>query len=435
MHSFSFMRFLFPISFLFVQGLWASPIWLKVGEVRSLPASPSAVVRIGTRGIVRIVESGRMIQIVGLKSGVTAIAVDDKSYLIQVSRSSEKNFFESVREEISKMKGLRLVSDTQPVEIHGTLLRFRDWSRLSEIAREHHGRYLFKAQAHPDAAVESLRHFKKLTAANGLPILRYSADPQFTAHIPGGRKDLTESAEETFGTFGIRVSPSPNHILVQPLIRTHVVLAELSRNRSHEFGIEWPAVHQGQILPKASASENLLMKLKALESQGDAQILASPTLLCRSGSSANFHAGGEFPIRVISRNTKDVIWKKYGVLLNVKPTADFTGAMSLEVETEVSLPADPIDGVPSLKTNRVKSHFDLIGKRTISLSGLITQEMNTSREGLPLLSNIPILGPLFSTRSERARRSELVIFVTPEIQPPDSDASIEMPKGWVTHEW
>ena len=96
----------------------------------------------------------------------------------------------------------------------------------------------------------------------------------------------------------------------------------------------------------------------------------------------------------------DVVWKQHGVLLAVKPEADFQGAISLEVETEVSLLdwANAVEGIPALKSNTVKSHFDLPGKRTIALSGLLRQEQNETKEGLPFLTGIPILGALFRSR-------------------------------------
>jgi pilus assembly protein CpaC len=197
--------------------------------------------------------------------------------------------------------------------------------------------------------------------------------------------------------------------------------------------VEWPSEHQAQILPKIGVADNLMVTLKALEAQGLAQILASPNLLCRSGGEAKFHAGGEFPIRMYSRFSHDVIWKEHGVLLSVRPQADFHGAISLEIETEVSVldMAGAVEGIPALKTNTVQSHFDLPGRRTIALSGLIRQESGENKEGLPFLTGIPVLGALFSSQRFIKHQSELVVFVTPEIFVPDRDEKLEMPNGWV----
>lgn len=415
----------------------AENLWLRIGEVRSLPASPSATVRIGSRGIVRVIEDGARIQLVGLKPGITPITIDKRSIMVTVSRDATKNFYQKFREAIAGMKGLKLAADVHPIEVHGTLLRFSDWQRLAELSRQMQGEFTFKAHALPAIGSEALTHFQKLAKERGLPVLRFSASPRFTAHIPKAQKGLREAASEILSPYGIAVSANDGVLAVQPLIRTQVILAELNRSDSQSLGIEWPSSYQASLVPKPSMVEDLSVTLKALESRGQAQILASPNLLCRSGGEARFHAGGEFPIRLISKVSRDVVWKQHGVVLNVRPQADFQGALSIEIETEVSLldMANAVDGIPALKTNKVKSHFDLPGKRTIALSGLLRQELGDSTSGLPLLSNIPVLGRLFSSRQYQAHQSELVIFVTPEIHTPAPDTGLEMPKGWITHEW
>lgn len=429
--------------FIFFLALWLQPathadtIWLRIGQVHSLKASPNATVRIGKRGILRVVEAGSYLKIIALKPGETALSVDDEAHVVRVSESYIKNFHRDLESKVRKMMGLKVRFQNGEPAIYGTLLRFSDWLNLAEVAREDGGHYSFSAHALEDVAEEALRHFQKLAKARGLPLLRLSLDPNFTVHIPFGDKDLSEVAEEILGPFGIQVKTSKSDLSIKPLIRTEVVLAEVSRSKGRLFGVEWPASYEAQVLPKLGVTQGLMVTLKALEAEGQAQILASPNLLCRSGGEARFHAGGEFPIRMISRLSKDVLWKKHGVVLNVKPKADFSGAMSLEVETEVSLldHANAVDGIPALKTNRVQSHFDLPGRRTIALSGLLRQELGSSNEGLPLLKEIPVLGALFSSRNFQARESELVIFVTPEVYTPDADAPLEMPKGWIRHDW
>jgi pilus assembly protein CpaC len=320
----------------------------------------------------------------------------------------------------------------------GTLLRFSDWLEIAELARRHRGRYRFAARALEDVGDKAIARFRKLAEDHGFPILRFSADPQFTIHVPAASADLKEGIEEVFAPFGMTVKSNSAAISIQPLIKTQVILAEVSRSEGQIFGVEWPSSYQAQLMPRfGKGTDNYMLTLKALAQSGQAQILASPNLLCRSGGEAHFLAGGEFPVPVIGRHSKSVIWKQHGVILNVKPKADFQGAISLEIETEVSLVdmAHAVEGVPALKTNKVKSHFDLAGKRTIALSGLLRQELGRNQEGLPLLSEIPILGPLFSSRNFQSQQSELVIFVTPEVHTPEADTPIEMPKGWIRHEW
>jgi pilus assembly protein CpaC len=421
---------------LFSFRLQASELWLKVGETRELPASTAATVRIGQRGVIRVVESGTSIRLIGLKPGFTTLALDGQVHHVRVSLSGQKAFALHLREELKHMMGLRLSLDSNRLEIQGTLLRFSDWLTLAEIARQHQGEYTFRAKAHADVATEALAHFRRLVHAHGLPILRFSASPEFTAHFPQGRASMLKTAGRLLSPFGIGVATAPAEIYIQPLVRTRVILAEVAKNFSRTFGLQWPSEYRAQILPKEpSGQEDFTASLKALEAEGRAQILASPNLLCRSGGEARFHAGGEFPIRMIGRHSQGVSWKPHGVILNVRPKADFQGAISLDVETEVSLldMAHAVEGVPAIKKSSVKSHFDLPGRRTIVLSGLLRQETGESSEGLPFLSGIPLLGRLFASKSYLQHRSELVVFVTPEIHTPDLDEPVQMPEGWVTN--
>lgn len=411
-------------------------IWLKIGEVHKLSAPRDAVVRLGSRQIVRAVESGSHIQIIGLKPGVTTLTIDARSYIVRVSLQSQKTFATELRQLISTFKGLELNSDTPTLQVKGVLLRFSDWEQMAKLAAKYQGEYEFRAQALSNVAQDALKHFTQLIKQQGIPALKFSSSPQFTIHVPKNESGLEQLAQDLFQPFGVNVQTSASTLPIEPLIRTRVILAELVKGYSETFGIEWPSQYQAQLLP-FSAPKDLVATLKALEAKGHAQILASPNLLCRSGGEARFHAGGEFPIRMISRQGRDVLWKPHGVLLQVKPVADFQGAIRMEISTEISMldAANAVDGVPAIKKNSVSSHFDLPGRRTIALSGLLRQEFGRSQEGLPLLSSLPVLGPLFSSQHYRNHRSELVVFVTPEVHSTDHDEALTLPKGWVRDNW
>lgn len=424
------MKFLI---FLIVLPLHASELWLSVGEVRRLPAPAGKAVRIGSRGVIKVIDGDSSVRVVGLKPGATPLVIGENNYSVHVSAAAQKDFVMALRDRLKLMRGLILELGGKDPVVTGTLLRFSDWQDIASLARRYQADYSFQARPLADVGGQAIQHFQKLAQAKGFPILRFRAEPQITAQIPKAAGGLKEGAAAVFKSYGVRVETTESHLMLEPLVRTRVILAELSKNESRAFGIQWPSEYQASLLPDLSATEGLMVKLRALESHGLAQILASPNLLCRSGGEASFHAGGEFPIRIFSRTMHDVTWKQHGVLLKVKPKADFHGAISLEVQTEVSLldAANSVEGIPALKSNAVKSHFDLPGRRTIALSGLLRQEMGESSEGLPYLSQIPVLGRLFSSPQFIKRQSELVIFVTPEIFSPENDEKIELPQGWV----
>lgn len=89
-------------------------------------------------------------------------------------------------------------------------------------------------------------------------------------------------------------------------------------------------------------------------------------------------------------------------------------------------PSHSIDGIPGLLSNRIESHFDLKKSRTIALSGLLKNEWFHNSAGLPWLSQIPILGYLFSSKEYKNNETELVIFVTPEVIQPEALDDVDL---------
>ena len=428
-----------PILFsLFFYSSWstARELWLGVGEVRALPAPPGASVKVGGRGILRVVDGERAIRVIALKPGRATVVVGATVLDVRVTPAQQLSFVRELRSTVAAMRGLTLdLGDGRP-EIGGTLLRFSDWRVIAEVARRHRGEYGFRARALRDVGDEAIRYFNDLARARGYPIVRFSTTPDFTAVVPSAAPELRAPIERGLKPFGIGVESAPDALRLQPLIRTRVVLAEVSRGFSRSFGLQWPSEYAAQILPRAHAETDVLAALRALESKGQAQVLASPDLSCRSGGEARVLAGGELPIRTATRQRQGVEWKSFGVTLNVRPRADYHGNISIDLKTEISLVdfAHAVDGVPALKKNVVESQFDLPGKRTVALSGLIRRESGRSDEGLPFLSQIPVLGRLFASRQYQRHQSELLVFVTPEIDEPGVDATPTMPEGWIRDE-
>ncbi len=156
---------------------------------------------------------------------------------------------------------------------------------------------------------------------------------------------------------------------------------------------------------------------------GTAYILANPQLSTRSGGVASFLAGGEIPIPISSAlGQTTVLYKKYGVMLKIKPQADRFGNILTNIDTEVSQldPTVTIDGYPGFLTRKTATLVNVHSGQTIVLSGLVHSLGASTLNKFPWLGDIPILGWLFKSHNFQASRSELVIFVTPVIFNPAS---------------
>lgn len=162
----------------------------------------------------------------------------------------------------------------------------------------------------------------------------------------------------------------------------------------------------------------LSARIAALSKSGEAVILAQPQLLARSGSTASFLAGGEVPYASVDKDGKSTTtFKKYGVSLNITPNVDRHSAVRSKIEIEVSSVDTTISvpGGPAMKIRKASTEFNVRSGQTLVLGGFLSRERSTDRDGLPAVSDIPILGSLFGVDRKMERQTELAIFVTPVV--------------------
>jgi pilus assembly protein CpaC len=173
--------------------------------------------------------------------------------------------------------------------------------------------------------------------------------------------------------------------------------------------------------------------IDALKENGLTKVLAEPTLITTSGKTANFLAGGEYPIPVPSENGIAIEYKTFGVGLNFTPTVLSNNKISMEVKPEVSeldfTNALAISGyvVPGLSTRRVSTTIELADGQSFAIAGLLKEDVREIVSKFPILGDIPILGVLFRSTSFRKNETELVIIVTPHLVKPIDMAKQTLP--------
>lgn len=172
-------------------------------------------------------------------------------------------------------------------------------------------------------------------------------------------------------------------------------------------------------------SSRILGALSLLETNGFAYTLAQPSLVALSGQSANFLAGGEFPIPVPqSSDVVTIEYKQFGVLLTLTPTVVNEDQIILKVAPEVS-ELDYNSGVqimgttvPALRVRRSDTSISLADGESFIISGLISKNTLNSVDKLPGLGDIPILGAFFQSKRIESEDRELLMIVTPRLVRP-----------------
>ncbi len=170
------------------------------------------------------------------------------------------------------------------------------------------------------------------------------------------------------------------------------------------------------------------------EQRGLVTTLSQPNLTALSGETAEFLAGGEFPIPLSQGlGTTTVEYKNYGVSLAYTPTVLANGRISLRVRPEVSelssQGAVTLNGfqIPALTIRRAETSVELGSGESIMIAGLLSNNAQHTLDQTPGVGDIPILGNLFRSTDFRRGETELVIVITPYLVQPVDDRDIHLP--------
>ncbi len=177
--------------------------------------------------------------------------------------------------------------------------------------------------------------------------------------------------------------------------------------------------------------------LSALSSNGLSQLLAQPTLLVRSGDSAEFNAGGRFPIPVpqssgFGSSTITIQYEKFGINLKVTPYVLGNDHIVMRIRPEVS-ELDYGSGVqlqgytvPGIRKRFADTTVELGSGQSFVIAGLNYTNSQVTKDKVPFLGDIPVLGAFFKRQQNQKERQELIIVATPRLvepgeKPPLSD--------------
>ncbi len=230
----------------------------------------------------------------------------------------------------------------------------------------------------------------------------------------------------------------------QVMIRVRI--AQLSRSQARNMGVDFEVLFNnarhtltanlggapGQL---SGIFENGQIQtfLNWLASNGTAKIIAEPALAVLSGHTASFVAGGEFPVPTALGLTggQTTSFRSFGTTLLVTPNITDKDMIRMNIVPEFSAinQANGAGGVPGTDVKRVQTSVQLREGQTIVLGGLLSRQTNTEVTRIPVLGEIPWIGPrIFNTKVSSEDETELLIVVTPEIvRPMDPEEVPPMP--------
>ncbi len=168
--------------------------------------------------------------------------------------------------------------------------------------------------------------------------------------------------------------------------------------------------------------------LSALSSVTDVRVLSSPSIVAMDNEPALLQVGDEVPIStgtatILSNSNTPVVNTiqlfNTGVILKVLPHVNANGVIQLEVEQEVSSVVNDQSGQPTLtptiSERRIHSTVSVTSGQTVLLGGLISDNTQNAHGGIPGLSDIRILGGLFGNVNNSTTRTEIIVFIKPQL--------------------
>lgn len=175
----------------------------------------------------------------------------------------------------------------------------------------------------------------------------------------------------------------------------------------------------------SGASTSVLLQL--LQGLTEVKVLSSPNLLVLNDQSAQLQVGDQVPIATQSSQStlvagspivNSIEYRDTGVILKITPRVNSSGLVLLDVDQEVSNVSTTTSSnldTPTISQRRVNSSIAVADGQTVALAGLISDTRSKTKNGIPILQNIPVVGFLFGTTNKSLARDELIVLITPHI--------------------
>lgn len=257
-----------------------------------------------------------------------------------------------------------------------------------------------------------------------------------------------------------RIDVLPTQVMIEALI------AEVTLTDELKFGVKWAFTNgrghaaagggkgvtlsdneDGTVIPNFPGFsyfylvKNISAAIDALSSITKVKVVSAPSLTVLDNRRATLQVGDQVPITTQTSQllqtqgganpaitVNQVVMKDTGIILGFSPHVSSSGRVVLDIEQEVSTATNTttsgIDS-PTIQQRRVKTTVVVGDGQVVALGGLIQESDSVNKSQVPILGNIPVIGPAFRQKDDKINRTELLIFVRPQVLR-DSNAAGEV---------
>ncbi|WP_242443064.1 type II secretion system secretin GspD [Magnetospirillum sp. 15-1] len=240
---------------------------------------------------------------------------------------------------------------------------------------------------------------------------------------------------------------------VMPLqVLIEAMITEVTLNDALRYGVEWyfktgmnnfsltsgTTKSPKQTFPGfsylLSNQSGIQAVVNALDDVTNVNVVSSPQLLVLNNQTASLQVGDQVPISTQSSVStvtsgspvvNSIEYRDTGVILKVTPRVNDSGLVLLDISQEVSdvstTTSSNLDS-PTIQQRKISSSVAVQDGQTVALGGLIRDNLKRTKSGVPLLNDVPLLGPLFGTTDNTRDRTELLVLLTPHVVRNANDA-------------
>lgn len=250
-----------------------------------------------------------------------------------------------------------------------------------------------------------------------------------TALAPGTTTIVLFMSDGTQVKYSVVVHPM--RVSERDNIRLDFYFVELNRSMGRSVGVGWPGAIAASTTfsaaksfapaaattASASIATEVLPRLDLAQNNGWARVLREASVIVANGEKSTFESGGEINFRIEGAVSSSIEKISFGSRITAAPKYDrTTGRLDLVLEALVSELTDAsADGLPGRAFTSLNTVVNLQLGQSIVLAGIHAKSTGRGSAGLPLLSQIPVLGYFFGTKNYRESESENLIFIVPTV--------------------
>ena len=234
----------------------------------------------------------------------------------------------------------------------------------------------------------------------------------------------------------------PSQVYIEALI------AEVSLSKDNSLGFQWQGLNSqytwknGQqtignfsnnlglsntatgLVGSIMGPDQFQATLNALQQDSNAKILSRPSIFTKNNQAATITVADNIPMASGTIQTNDYIntqiqYQNVGIVLNVTPRVTAGDMVDLDVDIQANEVGNPVSvggqSYPSTLNREANSSLSVASGHTVVLGGLMKESLTSTKNGVPLLCEIPLVGSLFRYSETNRQKTELLVFITPRV--------------------